>query len=297
MSPTTYTLGYVDQLKAELVDRIGGLEAAVVELALLRAGLAALGGPEVPEDPRDVQHRKDADRVSRLEDRNRALVSSNEGLGAEVERQRTEISQLKLQLEEISAGGVKPHQLSDEELAAELSGLRRENDELQRELAECRRKCAEAAPEDEPADDSPKEASERKPAVLLTDEMTRDYVLAELKGSPFSTAVIAEHFDVSIPTARRRLTSLARQDIIRRPAGSPVRGSQARWEYNSSIPANPRAKPRGENLLGVPAPRRNAGPVPGTGVPHGPAETPGKLKRQQQKAARVQHKPVKGVRL
>lgn len=309
VTPTTYTLGYVDQLKVELTDRIGGLEAAVVELGLLRAGLAALGGPAVPEDPRDVQHRKDADRVSKLEDRNRSLVAAN--------------SQLESQVQAFSAGSVEPDTAlrqalesavrENEELHRELTEANRERTELMAvradleaklgkairehtqadtELRECRRKCAELQP-----DGSPDEPAEKTPAVLLTDERTRDYVLSDLKDEPFSTAVIAEHFGVSIPTARRRLTSLARQDIIRRPAGTPVRGSHARWEYNADIPASPREKPRGERLLGVPSPRRSGGPIPGTGVPHGPAETPGKLKRQQAKAPRVQHKPVKGVRV
>jgi DNA-binding transcriptional ArsR family regulator len=138
---------------------------------------------------------------------------------------------------------------------------------------------------------------ERKSPVTVTLEQVRDVVCTYDIGVAFSTSEIAERMNVSPSTARKHIATLAEQGKVRRPEGGQTNGSSARWE-RPPIPNNaPTTRPRGDHLLGVPPQRRASAPVPGTGVPAGPAETPGKLRRQQKKAARVQHKPVKGVRI
>lgn len=131
---------------------------------------------------------------------------------------------------------------------------------------------------------------ERKAPVRLRPEPVRDWIVDVVGEREFSTREVSEHFNVSFGTAASRCEDLLATSII-------VFVGKGVWKYNTSIPKAPTSRPRGERLVGVPAPRRAGTAVPGTGVPAGPAETPGKLKRQQRKAKRVLHKPVKGVRL
>lgn len=131
---------------------------------------------------------------------------------------------------------------------------------------------------------------ERKAPVRLRPEPVRDWIIDVVGEREFSTREVAEHFNVSFGTAASRCEDLYATNIL-------VFVGRGVWRYNTAIPKAPTSRPRGERLVGVPAPRRAGTAVPGTGVPAGPAETPGKLKRQQRKAKRVLHKPVKGVRL
>jgi uncharacterized coiled-coil protein SlyX len=147
------------------------------------------------------------------------------------------------------------------------------------------------APPVEPAEEKPK--TERKPPVDVTVEQVRDWVVKV--GRKFSYQDVREAFNCSQPTAKRKLEPLLEKGVVTMTMipnpGTPPR---AEFEYVEAMPAGPRNRPVHD--------RPNSGggrknQVPGTGKPHGPAETPGKLKRQQSKAARVKHKPVKGVRV
>lgn len=139
------------------------------------------------------------------------------------------------------------------------------------------------------------EVNTRKAPVSVTLEQARDYIVDVLgKDVEFPTSALAQWFNISDSQARDLCSKLAEQKIIVRP-GAAI-GRNARWKYNLEIPAGPTEKPRGERLLDVPAPRRGGAAVPGTGKPVGQAESPGKLKRQQGRAARVKTKIVKGVR-
>lgn len=135
-------------------------------------------------------------------------------------------------------------------------------------------------------------ASARKRPTRLTNEQVRDWILDEVGARDFTTPELQLRFGVSRGTAQNRIRDLERMQII-----VAVNRRQGRWSYNGEIKAGPTTRPRGERLLDVPSRRKAGTPVPGTGVPAGPAETPGKLKRQQRAAKRVLHKPVKGVRL
>lgn len=140
------------------------------------------------------------------------------------------------------------------------------------------------------------EVNVRKTPVSVTLEQARDFIVDVIgMDTEFPTTALSQHFNISDSQARELCSKLAQQHIIVRPGA--VVGRNARWKYNGEIPPGPTTKPRGERLLDAPAQRHAGAPVPGTGVPAGQAETPGKLKRQQKKAARVKTKPVKGVRI
>lgn len=140
------------------------------------------------------------------------------------------------------------------------------------------------------------EVNARKAPVSVTLEQARDFIVDVIgMDTEFPTTALSQHFNISDSQARDLCSKLAQQRIIMRPGA--VVGRNARWKYNGEIPPGPTTKPRGERLLDAPAQRRAGAPVPGTGVPAGQAESPGKLKRQQKKAARVKTKPVKGVRV
>lgn len=128
----------------------------------------------------------------------------------------------------------------------------------------------------------------RKRPTRLTNEQARDWILEVRE---FTTAELQLRFGVSRGTAQNRCNDLQRMSII-------VPGEQpGRWAYNGNIPKAPSVRPRGERLLGVPQRRKAGTAVPGTGVPRGPADTPGGLRRQQSRAAKVKMPKRTGVRL
>lgn len=130
----------------------------------------------------------------------------------------------------------------------------------------------------------------RKRPTRLKAEQVRDWICDEVKDQEFTAAELQVRFGVSSGTARNRIQDLLGRKIIV-PGARP-----GRWVYNSEIPAGPSTRPRGERLLGVPTARNAGTAVPGTGVPRGPAGTPGALRRQQNKAARVKMPKRTGVR-
>jgi hypothetical protein len=131
---------------------------------------------------------------------------------------------------------------------------------------------------------------QRKTPVRLRLEPVRDWILDTVGEREFSVRETAEHFNVSYNTAKTRLHTLYSNRVL-------VYCGGGKYRYNTDMPAAPRTRPRGERLLGVPAPRSGGTAVPGTGVPRGPAGTPGALRRQQGAAARVKMPKRTGVRL
>lgn len=322
-------LGFVDKLAIDLRDRIALLEEAQEELRVVRVALSALTATPLQPERHEVQIRQLQDRVSGLEDRNRELSR----LKTEAEQAK---SQLELQLQAISEGGPNEQEVSTLLTRAreEIDGLRDEigtveierdelrtaNEELRTELAEARSSLAIAtadAPEDEdePGEDGPPEPSapipaarqdggatvteinSRKRPVKVTVEQARDFIVDTIGEREFASTELKDHFDISSTSAQRLVAELLEQKIIKRPANSPTMGPRVRYQLNRDPVPTPKAKPRGENLIDVPKRNGSGEAVPGTGKPAGPASTPGKLRRQQKRAPRVKHKPVKGVRL
>lgn len=148
---------------------------------------------------------------------------------------------------------------------------------------------------DAPPVEKPDEAKPpRKPPVDVKVEAVRDWAVK--LGRKFTLDDMCQEFNCTKPTASRKLKSLVSQGILVRHMvphpGSPPRAEFERTEVTTP---NPRNHPTHDRPNSGGGGRQSQ--VPGTGRPHGPAPTPGKLKRQQQKAARVKHKPVKGVRV
>jgi uncharacterized coiled-coil protein SlyX len=137
----------------------------------------------------------------------------------------------------------------------------------------------------------------RPPQVTTkgTPEEVRDWVVSI--GRPFDIPDFMKKFGVSSVTAGKKLAPWVERGVLKmEKVENP--GTPKKNQYTYIAPpasSTPRNRPVHDN------PRSGGGgrqaQIPGTGKPHGPASTPGKLKKQQAKAARVKHAPVKGVRV
>jgi len=212
------------------------------------------------------------------------LQESNNGLRIELQTARSTITQRGNEIEKATTLA--------EELRQQISQLQSARKE---EKEGGPKPQGESQPERqaESRDAEPRSSNRKGTEPAVTEAQAREFV--QSLDTTFSGATVARHFGISSTTAGRLLRKLGERGTIKRPDDSPAKGPHAKWVFVKPNGGGPRRRPRSE-----PSPSRGGGapaPVPGTGRPNGPAETPGKLKRQQRKAPRVRHKPVKGVRV
>lgn len=126
---------------------------------------------------------------------------------------------------------------------------------------------AQPEPAPEPPDVPP--AGPTYPTI----EQVRDFVLTH-RDKPFAAQRIAAHFGWDRPTSGSRILLTIREHLRTLEAKGTVRynaearGKTPRWSYNSSFPAGPTSRPRGEEV-GIRVPDRlrmaTGRPVAGTG--------------------------------